>query len=106
MFVPDHIDEDGVSFSRLVSSAALRRVAKHKLSPYVAAAQPLLAQGQSCQSYEFVVRLDGDNPSTRWLSVSRDGRLLPCPDRRWRLRRGCDQGGGQALVTFTARNRP
>src|SRR5579864_5757580 len=73
LFVPDHIEEDGVELFEACLERGLEGVvAKHRQSPYVPGQEPVLAQGQGGQVGRFRGhRLDGRR------ALRRAGRRLP-----------------------------
>src|SRR5437899_7549629 len=82
IFVPDHIEEDGVELFEACLERGLEGVvAKHRLSPYVAGQRsPFWHKVKAVKSDDFVVigwigerRLDG-----LVVEYHEDGRLLPC----------------------------
>src|ERR1700681_340903 len=82
IFVPDHIDEDGVELFEACLERGLEGVgAKHKLSPYVPGQRsPFWLKVKAVKSDDFVViGWTGDKPFGALLvGYFEDGRLLPC----------------------------
>jgi bifunctional non-homologous end joining protein LigD len=82
IFVPDHIDEDGVELFEACLERGLEGVvAKHKLSPYVAGQRsPFWLKVKAVKSDDFVViGWTGEKPFGALLvGYYEDGRLLPC----------------------------
>ena len=82
IFVPDHIDEDGVELFEACLERGLEGVvAKHKLSPYVAGQRsPFWLKVKAVKSDDFVViGWTGDKPfGALVVGYYEDGRLLPC----------------------------
>src|SRR4030081_677465 len=82
IFVPDHIDEDGVELFEACLERGLEGVvAKHKQSPYVAGQRsPFWLKAQTGKSGDFVViGGTGEQPfDALVVGYHEDGRLLPC----------------------------
>jgi bifunctional non-homologous end joining protein LigD len=82
LFVPDHIDEDGVELFEACLERGLEGVvAKHKQSPYVPGQRsPFWLKVKAVKSDDFVViGWTGDKPFDALLvGYHEDGRLLPC----------------------------
>jgi DNA ligase D-like protein (predicted ligase) len=82
IFVPDHIDEDGVELFEACLERGLEGVvAKHKLSPYVAGQRsPFWLKVKAVKSDDFVViGWMGDQPfDALVVGYHEDERLLPC----------------------------
>jgi bifunctional non-homologous end joining protein LigD len=82
IFVPDHIDEDGVELFEACLERGLEGVvAKHKLSPYVPGQRsPFWLKVKAVKSDDFVViGWMGDKPfDALVVGYHEDGRLLPC----------------------------
>ena len=82
IFVPDHIDEDGVELFEACLERGLEGVvAKHKQSPYVAGQRsPFWLKVKAVKSDDFVViGWTGDKPfDALVVGYHEDGRLLPC----------------------------
>ena len=82
IFVPDHIEEDGVELFEACLERGLEGVvAKHKLSPYVAGQRsPFWLKVKAVKSDDFVViGWMGDKPfDALVVGYHEDGRLLPC----------------------------
>src|SRR5437773_9502599 len=82
IFVPDHIDEDGVELFEACLERGLEGVvAKHKQSPYVAGQRsPFWLKVKAVKSDDFVVvGWMGERPyDALVVGFYEDGRLLPC----------------------------
>lgn len=82
LFVPDHIDEDGVELFEACLERGLEGVvAKHKLSPYVTGQRsPFWLKVKAVKSDDFVViGWIGARPfDALVVGYHEDGRLLPC----------------------------
>src|ERR1700687_1631769 len=82
LFVPDHIEEDGVELFEACLERGLEGVvAKHKLSPYVTGQRsPFWLKGKAVKSDDFVViGWLGEKPfDALVVGYHEDGRLLPC----------------------------
>ena len=82
IFVPDHIDEDGVElFDACLESGLEGVVAKHKQSPYVPGQRsPFWLKVKAVKSDDFVVvGWMGERPyDALVVGFYEDGRLLPC----------------------------
>jgi bifunctional non-homologous end joining protein LigD len=82
LFVPDHIDEDGVELFEACLERGLEGVvAKHKLSPYVPGQRsPFWLKVKAVKSDDFVViGWIGERPfDALVVGYHEDGRLLPC----------------------------
>jgi DNA ligase D-like protein (predicted ligase) len=82
IFVPDHIDEDGVELFEACLERGLEGVvAKHKQSPYVPGQRsPFWLKVKAVKSDDFVVvGWMGERPyDTLVVGFYEDGRLLPC----------------------------
>ena len=82
LFVPDHIDEDGVELFEACLERGLEGVvAKHKLSPYVPGQRsPFWLKVKAVKSDDFVVvGWMGERPfDALVVGYHEDGRLLPC----------------------------
>jgi bifunctional non-homologous end joining protein LigD len=82
IFVPDHIEEDGVELFEACLERGLEGVvAKHKLSPYVPGQRsPFWLKVKAVKSDDFVViGWTGDTPfNALVVGYHEDGRLLPC----------------------------
>jgi DNA ligase D-like protein (predicted ligase) len=82
IFVPDHIEEDGVELFEACLERGLEGVvAKHSLSPYVPGQRsPFWLKVKAVKSDDFVViGWTGDEPFDALLvGYHEDGRLLPC----------------------------
>jgi DNA ligase D-like protein (predicted ligase) len=82
IFVPDHIDEDGVELFEACLERGLEGVvAKHKLSPYVAGQRsPFWLKVKAVKSDDFVVIgwLGAKPFDALVVGFHEDGRLLPC----------------------------
>jgi DNA ligase D-like protein (predicted ligase) len=82
IFVPDHIEEDGVELFEACLERGLEGVvAKHKLSPYVAGQRsPFWLKVKAVKSDDFVViGWMGEKPfDALVVGYHEDGRLLPC----------------------------
>jgi bifunctional non-homologous end joining protein LigD len=82
IFVPDHIEEDGVDLFEACLERGLEGVvAKHKLSPYVPGQRsPFWLKVKAVKSDDFVViGWLGDKPfDALVVGFHEDGRLLPC----------------------------
>jgi bifunctional non-homologous end joining protein LigD len=82
LFVPDHIDEDGVELFEACLERGLEGVvAKHRLSPYVTGQRsPFWLKVKAVKSDDFVViGWIGDRPfDALVVGYHEDGRLLPC----------------------------
>jgi len=82
LFVPDHIDEDGVELFEACLERGLEGVvAKHKQSPYVPGQRsPFWLKVKAVKSDDFVViGWMGDEPfNALVVGYHEDGRLLPC----------------------------
>jgi bifunctional non-homologous end joining protein LigD len=82
LFVPDHIDEDGVELFEACLERGLEGVvAKHKLSPYVTGQRsPFWLKVKAVKSDDFVViGWIGERPfDALVVGYHEDGRLLPC----------------------------
>ncbi len=82
LFVPDHIDEDGVELFEACLERGLEGVvAKHKMSPYVTGQRsPFWLKVKAVKSDDFVViGWIGDRPfDALVVGYHEDGRLLPC----------------------------
>jgi bifunctional non-homologous end joining protein LigD len=82
IFVPDHIDEDGVELFEACLERGLEGVvAKHKQSPYVPGQRsPFWLKVKAVKSDDFVViGWTGDEPfDALVVGYHEDGRLLPC----------------------------
>lgn len=82
IFVPDHIDEDGVELFEACLERGLEGVvAKHKLSPYVPGQRsPFWLKVKAVKSDDFVViGWTGDKPfDALVVGYHEDERLLPC----------------------------
>jgi bifunctional non-homologous end joining protein LigD len=82
IFVPDHIEEDGVELFEACLERGLEGVvAKHKLSPYVAGQRsPFWLKVKAVKSDDFVViGWMGSKPfDALVVGYHEDGRLLPC----------------------------
>jgi bifunctional non-homologous end joining protein LigD len=82
IFVPDHIDEDGVELFEACLERGLEGVvAKHKQSPYVTGQRsPFWLKVKAVKSDDFVViGWTGDKPFVALVvGYYEDGRLLPC----------------------------
>src|SRR5579864_6167560 len=82
IFVPDHIEEDGVELFEACLERGLEGVvAKHKLSPYVPGQRsPFWLKVKAVKSDDFVViGWTGDQPfDALVVGYHEDGRLLPC----------------------------
>lgn len=82
LFVPDHIDEDGVELFEACLERGLEGVvAKHKQSPYIPGQRsPFWLKVKAVKSDDFVVvGWMGDKPfDSLVVGYHEDGRLLPC----------------------------
>ena len=82
IFVPDHIEEDGVELFEACLERGLEGVvAKHRLSPYVPGQRsPFWLKVKAVKSDDFVViGWTGDRPfDALVVGYHEDGRLLPC----------------------------
>jgi bifunctional non-homologous end joining protein LigD len=82
IFVPDHIEEDGVELFEACLERGLEGVvAKHRLSPYVPGQRsPFWLKVKAVKSDDFVViGWTGDQPfDALVVGYHEDGRLLPC----------------------------
>jgi len=82
LFVPDHIDEDGVElFDACLERGLEGVVAKHKMSPYVPGQRsPFWLKVKAVKSDDFVViGWTGERPfDALVVGYHEDGRLLPC----------------------------
>jgi DNA ligase D-like protein (predicted ligase) len=82
LFVPDHIDEDGVELFEACLERGLEGVlAKHKQSPYVTGQRsPFWLKVKAVKSDDFVViGWTGEKPfDALVVGYHEDGRLLPC----------------------------
>ncbi|HKV87902.1 MAG TPA: hypothetical protein VJT78_07910 [Candidatus Dormibacteraeota bacterium] len=82
LFVPDHIEEDGVELFEACLERGLEGVvAKHRLSPYVPGQRsPFWLKVKAVKSDDFVViGWMGDEPfNSLVVGYHEDGRLLPC----------------------------
>ncbi|MGA7912532.1 MAG: non-homologous end-joining DNA ligase [Candidatus Dormiibacterota bacterium] len=82
LFVPDHIDEDGVELFEACLERGLEGVvAKHKMSPYVTGQRsPFWLKVKAVKSDDFVViGWIGDRPfDALVVGYHEEGRLLPC----------------------------
>jgi len=100
IFVPDHIEEDGVELFEACLERGLEGVvAKHSLSPYVPGQRsPFWLKVKAVKSDDFVViGWTGDKPFEALLvGYHEDGRLLPC---------GTVGGGYDETVMQTIRQR-
>ncbi len=96
IFVPDHIEEDGVELFEACLERGLEGVvAKHKLSPYVPGQRsPFWLKVKAVKSDDFVViGWLGEKPfDALVVGYHEDGRLLPCGT----------VGGGYDETTFSA----
>jgi bifunctional non-homologous end joining protein LigD len=97
LFVPDHIDEDGVELFEACLERGLEGVvAKHKQSPYVPGQRsPFWLKVKAVKSDDFVViGWTGDKPfDALVVGYHEDGRLLPCGT----VGGGYDEAAAQAV---------
>src|SRR6202521_5106619 len=104
IFVPDHIDEDGVELFEACLERGLEGVvAKHKLSPYVAGQRsPFWLKVKAVKSDDFVViGWTGDEPfEALVVGYHEDGRLLPCGTVGGGYDEAAIRAVGEALVAL------
>ena len=97
LFVPDHIDEDGVElFDACLERGLEGVVAKHKQSPYVPGQRsPFWLKVKAVKSDDFVViGWTGEKPfDALVVGYHEDGRLLPCGT----VGGGYDEAAGRAV---------
>src|ERR1700674_788318 len=105
IFVPDHIEEDGVELFEACLERGLEGVvAKHRLSPYVPGQRsPFWLKVKAVKSDDFVViGWTGDKPfDALVVGYHEDGRLLPCGTVGGGYDESAIQAVGDALVALS-----
>src|SRR6195256_340847 len=110
IFVPDHIDEDGVELFEACLERGLEGVvAKHKQSPYVAGQRsPFWLKVKAVKSDDFVViGWTGDKPfDALVVGYHEDGRLLPCGTVGGGYDESAIKAVGDALIEMATETSP